>query len=282
MQQKDENQIEIVQKQKNRKGEKKMKRIISIFLVMTLAGILFVSGSLVSADESYTVLYVNEEITDISQLLQMYAWEQKASQQVMTCSLLDDTTDDDSIVVPQVLECREYEDGRLEYLVSATNISAYEEGGEVVPLASTYGTYSPTYSSGLTYVTVNVRYLYYTENGQRYASISAVSATVNNKASADTVNIALRYYLFKDLGLTQEWKDSKLVNSAVVGQKYTLSNPNSGSSYILMSGGSEGLSAGAFISVNDPIVIVDDNIQDDHPFRGIVDNNALLSLLPEY
>lgn len=229
-----------------------MRKIISIILAIAMITALFTFGSPASAEESYTVLFENEEVTDIDQLLQMYEWSQRASQRPTTGYSSRSLIDEERIIIPQTLECREYADGRIVYDMSATEIVAYEENGVALTAAGTYGSYSSSGGLGTVGVTLTSNFYYYVDGGV-YAEITSVSAKLVNKLSADTVNFCLMF-LVQDHMTGQQWDRTKIVSNVAVGTTHTLAN-STGSYPVPLDKPNSRACSGVFVGINKKIVV---------------------------
>ena len=88
---------------------------------------------------------------------QMYCWKRKSAlfptTGISATEMVGKQTEKNnaSICVEQVLECREYKDGKREYEVAVTQLAAYENG-KALSVEATVDTLNRSYSNNLLYV----------------------------------------------------------------------------------------------------------------------------------
>ena len=219
--------LHILHKNYVRRIYMKKQNILLIFLIVCV----FISSShmVSSAEEPYRILYQSEEITDTTRLIEMYCWKRKSAlfptTGISATEMVGKQTEKNnaSICVEQVLECREYKDGKREYEVAVMQLAAYENG-KALSVETTVDTLNRSYSNNLLYVTMSGKIVYYIENSDYYVQLLSVSSVVNNKSVADSVSLKLAFTIAAGFGGEGEWNDSTSVFPAVQGETYVLYN----------------------------------------------------------
>ena len=234
-----------------------MRKLLSILLATALCFSVLSFHGTVSAGETYRVLYRNEEVTDRQKLIEMYRWQKRAcdfpvtGERALALASEKTTEDDTQISVQQVLECREYQDGVKEYETAFTGLTAYENG-TALTAAQTIDTMSKSYSYNLLYVTMSGKIIYYISGGDFYTNLLSVSACVNNKSAADTVNLKLAFTIAAGFGSEGDWYDHDEIYSAVSGKTYTLYN-QTGSTPVAVTRYQNVMEFGCYVFLNSPI-----------------------------
>lgn len=195
-----------------------MKKIVSILLVVTCLFTAMIFPNTASAENEYKILFKNEEVTDTEGLLNLY----KAQERVKTYNALmenknlpltETEEDPNQITVGQILEAREYNDGRKEYTAAVTGISAIKDG-KLLSSAEIYDeALQESGQSGNVVVRSKVYVTFYYEYGM-YVRLDKVSATLTNKGTLDFVNARLVYGVILDFGVTWE-REEKDVGMAL-------------------------------------------------------------------
>lgn len=157
-----------------------------------------------SAENEYKILFKNEEVTDTEGLLNLY----KAQERVKTYNALmenenlpltETEEDPNQITVGQILEAREYNDGRKEYTAAVTGISAIKDG-KLLTAAEIYNeAFQESGQLGSVSVRLKVYVTFYYEYGM-YVRLNKISATLTSKGTLDFVNARLLYGIMLDFG----------------------------------------------------------------------------------
>lgn len=203
-----------------------MKKIVSIFLVLTFLFTGMIFPNTASAENEYKVLFKNEEVTDTQGLLNLY----QAQKRIKTYNTLmgnenlpltETEKDPNQITVGQVLEAREYTDGRKEYTAAVSGISAIKDGN-LLSAAEIYNeALQKSGQSGSVVVRSKVYVTFYYQDGL-FVRLDKVSATLTNKGTLDFVNARLVYGVILDFGVIAE-RDEKDVGMAL-NTEYSLPN----------------------------------------------------------
>ena len=180
-----------------------------------------------SAENEYKVLFKNEEVTDTQGLLNLY----QAQKRIKTYNTLmgnenlpltETEKDPNQITVGQVLEAREYTDGRKEYTAAVSGISAIKDGN-LLSAAEIYNeTFQESGQSGSVVVRLKAYVTFYYQDGL-FVRLDKVSATLTNKGFSDYVNMRLVYGVILDFGY-YTYNDERTLNGMMLNNEYSLPN----------------------------------------------------------
>ena len=204
-----------------------MKKIVSILLVVTCLFTAMIFPNTASAENEYKILFKNEEVTDTEGLLNLY----KAQERVKTYNALmenknlpltETEENPNQITVGQILEAREYNDGRKEYTAAVTGISAIKDG-KLLSSAEIYReALQKSGQSGSVVVRSKVYVTFYYEYGL-FVRLDKISATLTNKGFSDYVNMRLIYGVSLDFGY-YEYEDTQVFPGMMLNNEYSLPN----------------------------------------------------------
>ena len=204
-----------------------MKKIVSILLVVTCLFTAMIFPNTASAENEYKILFKNEEVTDTEGLLNLY----KAQERVKTYNALmenenlpltETEVEPNQITVGQILEAREYNDGRKEYTAAVTGISAIKDG-KLLTAAEIYDeALQESGQSGSVVVRLKAYVTFYYEYGM-YVRLDKVSVTLTNKGFSDYVNAKLVYGVMLDFGY-YTYGDERTLNGMMLNNEYSLIN----------------------------------------------------------
>lgn len=183
-----------------------MKKLVSILLIVVFMFASFVFPA--TAEEEYTVLFKNDEVTSVDGLLSLYKAQKKVEKYdaILENKELEEAEDSDQIIVGQIVEARQYKDGKKAYVASLSGVSVMQDG-ELLRATDMYnGNYGESGQSGNVSVRLKVYVTFYYDSGMR-VRLDKVSATVTNKGSLDIVSVALKYGI--TLGFGSEIHDGR-------------------------------------------------------------------------
>lgn len=166
-----------------------MKRNIQKGIAFVLCGMLAFTcaGMQVNAEEDVqTARY--EEITDISQLIQLGLEQKAVSPSVYTC---DNGTEEETVLcAEQILSKTTYADGTVEETYVKSGISLLDENGELLPLSAIDSAMNRTGSGSYNGVIVNVNVYYTVRSDVSDLSVlfrmDKVVTTIHNENNSST------------------------------------------------------------------------------------------------
>ena len=208
-----------------------MRKSLSILLtaVLLFAGMIFPGTA--AAEENYTVLFTADEVTDIDGLIALYHAQEQVKQYdalMKNQSVIEESSEEDSILVGQILEAREYDNGRKEYTAAMSELSLTEEEAEAARSSPYTGNFGKNGSYSSVIVTLKVYLTFYYGTGSSDAGMQVrldkISATLKNKGTFDTVNVDFRFTIVKDFGATLEARDDKQVSNIGLNVEAFLKN----------------------------------------------------------
>ncbi len=204
-----------------------MKKIVSILLVVTCLFTAMIFPNTASAENEYKILFKNEEVTDTEGLLNLYKAQErvKAYNALMrneNLPLTETEEDPNEITVGQILEAREYKNGRKEYTAAVSGISAIKDGRLLTAAEIHNEAFQESGQLGSVVVRLKAYVTFYYEYGM-YVRLDKVSVTLTNKGFSDYVNAKLVYGVILDFGC-YEYRDDKDVRGMMLNNEYSLFN----------------------------------------------------------
>lgn len=209
-----------------------MKKIVSILLVVTCLFTAMIFPNTASAENEYKILFKNEEVTDTQGLLNLYKAQErvKAYNALMeneNLPLTETEEDPNQITVGQILEAREYKDGRREYTAAVSGISAIKDG-RLVPATTTYTeNYGESGQWNMVHVTCKAYISFYYDNSM-FAKLHKVGTTLNNKSMADSVTIRHAYKIVQGFGSVVDCRDEETFTPTLHVERILVNNKYSG------------------------------------------------------
>ena len=207
-----------------------MRKSLSILLtaVLLFAGMIFPGTA--AAEENYTVLFTADEVTDTDGLIALYHAQEQVKQYdalMKNQSVIEESSEEDSILVGQILEAREYDNGRKEYTAAMSELSLTEEEAEAARSSPYTGNFGKNGSYSSVIVTLKVYLTFYYGTGSNtgmQVQLDKISATLKNKGTFDTVNVDFGFTIFKDYGATLDVRDDKQVSNIGLNVESFLEN----------------------------------------------------------